>query len=141
MQVLWTQCAHGLETNGIAEGMRDLSAHRSSLKIAQAGGRRSRDRRVQRVSLATRGPPLDSRNSFLEPQLHRITLLASVFYPVYFSNELASFHPHGHRMSLSWHKRKTRLSSLIAAEDGEDGEAVAMDQLMHGQTVIGKTGK
>lgn len=44
-------------------------------------------------------------------------------------------------MSLSWHKRKTRLSSLIAAEDGEDGEAVAMDQLMHGQTVIGKTGK
>ena len=44
-------------------------------------------------------------------------------------------------MSLSWYKRKTRLSSLIGtAEDGEDGEAIALDQLMHGQTVIGKTG-
>ena len=50
-------------------------------------------------------------------------------------------HPDDRRMSLSWYKRKTRLSSLIGtAEDGEDGEAIALDQLMHGQTVIGKTG-
>ncbi|KAH9921683.1 kinase-like protein [Epithele typhae] len=44
-------------------------------------------------------------------------------------------------MSLPWHERKSRLSSLIGANDGEDGEAVAMDQLMHGQSVIGKTAK
>ena len=44
-------------------------------------------------------------------------------------------------MSLSWHKRKTRLSSLISAEGGEDAEGTVLDQLMHGQTVIGKTGE
>ncbi|KAI0709685.1 kinase-like protein [Cerioporus squamosus] len=43
-------------------------------------------------------------------------------------------------MSLSWHKRKTRLKALIGA-DGEDAEALVLDQLMHGQTVIGKTAK
>ncbi|TBU46771.1 kinase-like protein [Dichomitus squalens] len=43
-------------------------------------------------------------------------------------------------MSLSWQKRKTRLSSLISA-DGEDAEGTVLDQLMHGQTVIGKTAK
>lgn len=44
-------------------------------------------------------------------------------------------------MSLSWHKRKTRLKSLISGDgDGEDAEALVLDQLMHGQTVIGKTG-
>lgn len=42
-------------------------------------------------------------------------------------------------MSLSWRKRKTRLSSLIGANGGEDAEAQVLDQLMHGQTVIGKT--
>ena len=44
-------------------------------------------------------------------------------------------------MSLSWHKRKARLSSLIGAEGGEDGEALALDQLMHGQAAICKTCK
>ncbi|KAL1945175.1 hypothetical protein VTO73DRAFT_2795 [Trametes versicolor] len=44
-------------------------------------------------------------------------------------------------MSLSWRKRKTRLSTLIGANGGEDAEAQVLDQLMHGQTVIGKTSK
>ncbi|PIL25264.1 hypothetical protein GSI_13153 [Ganoderma sinense ZZ0214-1] len=44
-------------------------------------------------------------------------------------------------MSLSWYKRKTRLSSLISADGGEDAEGSLLDQLMHGQTVIGKTAK
>ena len=44
-------------------------------------------------------------------------------------------------MSLSWYKRKTRLSSLISADGGEDAEGSLLDQLMHGQTVIGKTGE
>ncbi|KAM5544257.1 hypothetical protein V8D89_001917 [Ganoderma adspersum] len=44
-------------------------------------------------------------------------------------------------MSLSWYKRKTRLSSLISADGGEDVEGSMLDQLMHGQTVIGKTAK
>ncbi|KAI0333924.1 kinase-like protein [Cubamyces sp. BRFM 1775] len=44
-------------------------------------------------------------------------------------------------MPLSWRKRKTRLSSLIGADGEEDAEALVLDQLMHGQMVIGKTAK
>lgn len=43
-------------------------------------------------------------------------------------------------MSFPWHKRKTRLSSLIGTDGGEDAEALVLDQFMHGQTVIGGTG-
>lgn len=49
--------------------------------------------------------------------------------------------PDDNQMSISWHKRKTRLSSAIGADGGEDAEALVLDQLMHGQSVIGKTGK
>jgi hypothetical protein len=45
-------------------------------------------------------------------------------------------------MSLSWRQRKTRLASLLNGnnQDDEDAEGVAVDRLMHGQSVIGKTG-
>ncbi|KAF9472378.1 kinase-like protein [Pholiota conissans] len=46
-------------------------------------------------------------------------------------------------MSLSWRQRKTRLASLLnnTGRDDEDAEGVAIDRLMHGQSVIGKTAK
>ncbi|KDR79474.1 hypothetical protein GALMADRAFT_243570 [Galerina marginata CBS 339.88] len=44
-------------------------------------------------------------------------------------------------MSLSWHQRKTRLSSLLKGLGDEDAEGIALDRLMHGQSVIGKTAK
>jgi hypothetical protein len=45
-------------------------------------------------------------------------------------------------MSLSWRQRKTRLATLLNGnnQDDEDAEGVAIDRLMHGQNVIGKTG-
>lgn len=43
-------------------------------------------------------------------------------------------------MSLLWHQRKSRLTSLLKNQGDEDAEGVALDRLMHGQTVIGKTG-
>jgi len=42
-------------------------------------------------------------------------------------------------MSLSWHQRKARLALLLKIAEDEDSEAEALDRLMHGQTVIGKT--
>lgn len=44
-------------------------------------------------------------------------------------------------MSSRWLKRRTRLRELLAisAQD-EDEEALAIDRLLHGQNVIGKTG-
>ncbi|KAF8964501.1 kinase-like domain-containing protein [Flammula alnicola] len=44
-------------------------------------------------------------------------------------------------MSVSWHQRKTRLASLLKSHGDEDAEGVALDRLMHGQSVIGKTSK
>ncbi|KAH9476305.1 Serine/threonine-protein kinase MRCK gamma [Psilocybe cubensis] len=45
-------------------------------------------------------------------------------------------------MSLSWHQRKNRLASLLKTDGGdEDAEGLALDRLMHGQNVIGKTAK
>ncbi|KAF9044129.1 kinase-like domain-containing protein [Panaeolus papilionaceus] len=44
-------------------------------------------------------------------------------------------------MSLSWQQRKARLASLLKNPGDDDGEALALDRLMHGQNVIGKTSK
>ncbi|KAF5310174.1 hypothetical protein D9619_010214 [Psilocybe cf. subviscida] len=44
-------------------------------------------------------------------------------------------------MSLSWHQRKARLALLLKTAEDEDAEAEALDRLMHGQSVIGKTAK
>ncbi|KAF9067938.1 kinase-like domain-containing protein [Rhodocollybia butyracea] len=43
-------------------------------------------------------------------------------------------------MSLSWIQRKTRLQELLK-EDDEDEFGLALDRLMHGQQVIGKTAR
>ena len=44
-------------------------------------------------------------------------------------------------MSSRWLKRRTRLRELltISVQD-EDEEALAIDRVLHGQNVIGKTG-
>ena len=42
-------------------------------------------------------------------------------------------------MSLSWHQRKARLASLLKSSGDEDSDGIALDRLMHGQSVIGKT--
>lgn len=42
-------------------------------------------------------------------------------------------------MSLSWTQRKTRLASLLKSRGDEDADGIAIDRLMHGQRVIGKT--
>lgn len=42
-------------------------------------------------------------------------------------------------MSASWFQRKTRLGSLLKSRGDEDADALALDQILHGQSVIGKT--
>ena len=44
-------------------------------------------------------------------------------------------------MSLSWHTRKARLGNLLDSQGNEDDDALALDRLLHGQSVIGKTGQ
>ncbi|PPQ76943.1 hypothetical protein CVT24_009032 [Panaeolus cyanescens] len=44
-------------------------------------------------------------------------------------------------MSLSWQQRKARLASLLKNPGDDDGEGLALDRIMHGQNVIGKTSK
>ncbi|KZT71994.1 kinase-like protein [Daedalea quercina L-15889] len=44
-------------------------------------------------------------------------------------------------MSPSWQKRKSRLAELLGSDGDEDAEALAMDRILHGQSVIGKTSK
>ncbi|RDB16495.1 Serine/threonine-protein kinase MRCK gamma [Hypsizygus marmoreus] len=44
-------------------------------------------------------------------------------------------------MSLSWSQRKTRLASLLKSRGDEDAEGLALDRILHGQSVIGKTSK
>lgn len=44
-------------------------------------------------------------------------------------------------MSQTWKNRKTRLSSLLNSDGDEDAEALALDRILHGQSVIGKTSK
>ena len=43
-------------------------------------------------------------------------------------------------MSLSWVHRKTRLQGLLKSTGDEDEDGLALDRLLHGQLVIGKTG-
>lgn len=42
-------------------------------------------------------------------------------------------------MSPPWKKRKSRLAELLNADGDEDAEALALDRILHGQSVIGKT--
>jgi hypothetical protein len=44
-------------------------------------------------------------------------------------------------MSLSWHKRKTRLNRLLKSTGDENEDGMALDRILHGQRVIGKTCK
>lgn len=44
-------------------------------------------------------------------------------------------------MSLPWFQRKTRLSALLKSRGDEDAEGLALDRILHGQSVIGKTAK
>lgn len=44
-------------------------------------------------------------------------------------------------MSLSWHQRKERLAVLLKSAGDDDADGITLDRLMHGQNVIGKTGK
>ncbi|KAH7919938.1 hypothetical protein BV22DRAFT_1022106 [Leucogyrophana mollusca] len=43
-------------------------------------------------------------------------------------------------MSLLWSTRKTRLDALLNSNGDEDEEGLALDRILHGQSVIGKTG-
>jgi len=43
-------------------------------------------------------------------------------------------------MSLSWRSRKERLNVLLKSFGDEDADGIALDRLMHGQNIIGKTG-
>ncbi|KAG5645394.1 hypothetical protein DXG03_006347 [Asterophora parasitica] len=44
-------------------------------------------------------------------------------------------------MSLSWFHRKQRLVELLNTQGDEDAEGLALDRILHGQSVIGKTSK
>lgn len=44
-------------------------------------------------------------------------------------------------MSLLWLQRKAKLSTLLKSEGDEDADGIALDRLLHGQNVIGKTPK
>ncbi|PCH44105.1 kinase-like protein [Wolfiporia cocos MD-104 SS10] len=44
-------------------------------------------------------------------------------------------------MSHPWNKRKSRLRALLNSSGNEEDEALALDRLLHGQNVIGKTAK
>lgn len=43
-------------------------------------------------------------------------------------------------MSLPWTKRKTLLGSLLNSSD-DDEEGLALDRILHGQRIIGRTGE
>ncbi|KAL1745220.1 kinase-like domain-containing protein [Schizophyllum fasciatum] len=44
-------------------------------------------------------------------------------------------------MSHSWRSRKARLSELLRSEGDEEADGLALDRLLHGQNVIGKTSR
>ncbi|KAJ3542135.1 hypothetical protein NM688_g6001 [Phlebia brevispora] len=44
-------------------------------------------------------------------------------------------------MYNSWRKRKTRLNALLNVQTDEDAQALALDRILHGQSVIGKTSR
>ncbi|TFK60050.1 kinase-like protein [Pluteus cervinus] len=41
----------------------------------------------------------------------------------------------------TWQQRKTRLATLLKSQGDEDADALALDRLMHGHQVIGKTAR
>lgn len=43
-------------------------------------------------------------------------------------------------MSGPWRKRKIRLNGLLCEDGDEDAKSLALDRILHGQSVIGKTG-
>ena len=42
-------------------------------------------------------------------------------------------------MSTSWAQRKVKLRAILGNDADEDGEGLALDGLLHGQSVIGRT--
>lgn len=44
-------------------------------------------------------------------------------------------------MSLPWKNRKRRLQDLLNSQGDEQEDGLALDRLLHGHHVIGKTGK
>jgi hypothetical protein len=44
-------------------------------------------------------------------------------------------------MFTSWLKRKARLSTLLQSNGDEDQDGLALDRILHGQSVIAKTAK
>lgn len=43
-------------------------------------------------------------------------------------------------MDFAWHSRKSRLDALLQSQGDDDQDGVALDRLLHGQSIIGKTG-
>ncbi len=43
-------------------------------------------------------------------------------------------------MFTSWLKRKARLGALLQSSGNEDEDGLALDRILHGQSVIAKTG-
>lgn len=43
-------------------------------------------------------------------------------------------------MLTSWLKRKARLGTLLQSTGNEDQDGLALDRILHGQSVIAKTG-
>jgi len=43
-------------------------------------------------------------------------------------------------MFTSWLKRKARLGTLLQSDGDEDQDGLALDRILHGQSVIAKTG-
>ena len=43
-------------------------------------------------------------------------------------------------MFTSWLKRKARLGALLQSNGDEDEDGLALDRILHGQSVIAKTG-
>jgi hypothetical protein len=42
-------------------------------------------------------------------------------------------------MPLTWTQRKARLDCLLDSQGDEDADALSIDRILHGQSVIGKT--
>jgi len=44
-------------------------------------------------------------------------------------------------MFTSWLKRKARLGTLVQSSGDEDEDGLALDRILHGQSVVAKTGE
>ena len=42
-------------------------------------------------------------------------------------------------MSATWEQRKAHLRALLQCDDNDEEEGIALDRILHGQAVIGKT--